>query len=284
MTMSNFILGADVGGTHISSAVVNTAEWSILSPCEARNSVFSAGDAKSIFLQWKQAIESSLSSCSTPIHQLGIAMPGPFDYEQGISYMQGQNKYDQLFEVNIREALIEELQIKDLDIRFINDAAAFLQGEVFTQQLTHHPKILGITLGTGLGSSVWTKGEKAIDAALWDAPYQAGIFEEYLTTRWFVNRFYEETAIAVNGLKEIIVDHADHPFLSSLFDEFVIHFIQFLNYFSDLYQSNRFIIGGNISHILPQLLQRHKKAFSPFELYKSQLEEKAAIIGATTIF
>src|SRR5699024_7000271 len=109
--------------------------------------------------------------------------------------------------INVKEELTERLSTPH--ILFINDAAAFLQGEVFYNQLTKHDKILGITLGTGLGSAVWAKGEKAFDADLWNSPYRNSIFEEHMVTRFLVKRFEELSGFAEKGFKEIIENHRE---------------------------------------------------------------------------
>lgn len=289
MINSKFILAADIGGTHITSAVVSTADWSIIPATEARHSVASAEDAKSIFQDWKTALSSSLSQFKNSeskgqISSLGIAMPGPFDYSKGISYMQGQGKYDSLYGIAILDRLQEALNLPGLTIHFINDAAAFLQGEIFTQQLNHTDRVLGITLGTGLGSASWQRGQKAQDAALWDSPYKGGIFEEYLTTRWFTSTFEKQTGIRCSGLKEILQEQHAHPYLPELLENYSLHLTDFLAFFAAREQCTRFVIGGNIGKIIPQLIKANEKAFSPYQLYSSQLAEKAAIIGASTIF
>ncbi|KAF5272582.1 hypothetical protein FQR65_LT17349 [Abscondita terminalis] len=55
----------------------------------------------------------------------------------------------------------EAMDNSSIEIRYINDAAAFLQGEIFASKLDNEEKNKGITLGTGLGSAVWSKGNIA---------------------------------------------------------------------------------------------------------------------------
>ncbi|HRP57404.1 hypothetical protein, partial [Agriterribacter sp.] len=61
---------------------------------------------------------------------MGIAMPGPFDYEKGISYITGLHKYEYLYGLNVKELLAAELNIPLGNIRMMNDAAAYLAGEL----------------------------------------------------------------------------------------------------------------------------------------------------------
>lgn len=279
---ASFILACDIGGTHITSAIVNAKDWTILPDTLVRNHVDSSADAKSIFQNWSSTINLCQQKHEVTINQIGIAMPGPFNYEEGISLMKNQDKYDALYKLNVSHGILEGLNNKNCSIKYINDAAAFLQGEVYAQQLQHKPKVLGITLGTGLGSAVWSKGHKAFDADLWNTPYKDSIFEEYLVTRWFTNRFEQLSGIKETGLKEIIEKHQETAAFQQLMSEYRIHLIDFLKYFSELHCCKDFIIGGNIAKAWNLIDQGG--IFSVYHITHAQYAEKAALIGAASIF
>ncbi|UIR54561.1 ROK family protein [Sphingobacterium sp. SRCM116780] len=281
---SEFILGVDIGGTHITAALVNQLHWEILSDNVVRNHVFSQENAKSIFHTWANTINACLNSVDFKVKHIGIAMPGPFDYENGISLMFGQSKYDELYKMDVKTPLSELTGIPTQNIHFINDAAAFLQGEVFAQNLNTKNNVLGITLGTGLGSAVWNNGDKSFDADLWNTPYQDSIFEEFLVTRWFIKRFKELTGIEVSGLKQIITEFQDHKAFPVICDEYGTNLVNFLKFFSEKYSCNEFIIGGNISKALPLFLDQKKNLIQDFHIYNATLGEEAAIIGAAAQF
>jgi glucokinase len=57
--------------------------------------------------------------------QIGFAMPGPFDYEKGISWLNGNAKYETLYGYDLKLLLAEHLGVYKENIYFINDAAAF---------------------------------------------------------------------------------------------------------------------------------------------------------------
>lgn len=281
---SEFILGVDIGGTHISAAIVNKLDWKIIPNNVVRNHVFSQENAKSIFLTWANTINSCVEAAGSMVKHIGIAMPGPFDYENGVSMMTGQSKYDDLYKMNVKTPLATLIGIPEQNIHFINDAAAFLQGEVFAQHLNTKERVLGITLGTGLGSAVWNKGEKSFDADLWNTPYKDLIFEEFLVTRWFIKRFKELTDIEVTGLKQIITEHQQNVAFNIICDEYSIHLLDFLDFFSKKYNCNDFVIGGNIAKALPVLLAQKKNELIAFNIKTAILGEEAAIIGAAAQF
>lgn len=283
LSTSSYILACDIGGTHITSAIIDTQRWEIISSTLTRNHINSGAYAKSIFQEWGNNINECLYKSTGRIAHIGIAMPGPFDYEKGVSYMKNQNKYDSLYELDINIGLKKIINLPNMEIRYINDAAAFLQGEVYAQELSRScDKILGITLGTGLGSAVWTKGSKAFDADLWDDPYKESIFEEYLVTRWFTKRFHELSGIEEKGLKEIVEKHLDTASCTQLLHEYSQHLHDFMLHFSQVHACHDFIIGGNIAKAWDLISE--KNDFNAFKITRAQYAEKAALIGAASIF
>lgn len=279
----NLVLTADIGGTHITSAIVDISTWQILEDTISRSHVNSKSDAKSILLSWKNCLTDSLQKTEHVISHIGIAMPGPFDYEKGISLMLNQDKYDALYQLNIQEALQETLDHKT-EIRFINDAAAFLQGEVFAGDLSGRSVMLGITLGTGLGSAVWKRGQKAFDADLWNSPYNDTIFEEYLVTRWLTKRFEELSGIAEKGFKDIIEKHRQTEAFDILLTEYAKSLYDFLSFFAEKYQCHSFILGGSIAKAWPIIESYNASDFRAFEISTGQYAEKAAMMGAASLF
>ncbi|GHE30786.1 ROK family protein [Sphingobacterium griseoflavum] len=280
---SNFVVASDIGGTHITSAVVDISTWQILEESIARCHVNSRSDAKSIFFSWSSSISQAIASCNGVISKLGIAMPGPFDYENGISLMKNQDKYDALYQVSVTNGILDSLNTEK-DIRFINDAAAFLQGEIFAGNLQDRNRILGVTLGTGLGSAVWNRGDKAFDANLWNSPYQHDIFEEHLVTRWFIKRFQELSGLREEGFKDIRTKHQNTASFDLLMQEYSTSLYDFLYFFADKHKSDTFIIGGNIANAWDIIESYNEKISRDFEIHTGKYAEKAAIIGAASLF
>lgn len=282
--MSDFVLANDIGGTHITSTLIDTNNWKIQDQYTLRADVDALSDKDSILEFWSGVMKECLKNIPSPSDQaqIGIAMPGPFDYEKGISLMQSQNKYDALYGVDVKKELVQRLSTPH--ILFINDAAAFLQGEVFYNRLTDHDKILGITLGTGLGSAVWTKGEKAFDADLWNSPYKDSIFEEHMVTRFLVRRFEELSGFAEKGFKEIIENHREKEEFKQLIGEYAHHIADFLHFFSTEHGANHFIIGGSIAKAWDLITKDYPHLFRPFTIQTGEIDEEAALIGAATLF
>src|SRR5271170_2166435 len=90
---------------------------------------------------------------------IAVAMPGPFDYSRGVSWL--QHKFSAWYSVNIRNHLAIRFRIDEKNVVFLNDADAFLLGEL---QISFEARAIGITLGTGIGASFAVDG-RAVPAA-----------------------------------------------------------------------------------------------------------------------
>src|SRR6476469_7265663 len=90
-----FILGVDIGGSHVSTALVNLQEGEVLEESFCKEPVSSRQESSAIVDQWIKAFSFSLSkAASAKIKGIGISIPGPFDYKNGISWIHGLNKYE----------------------------------------------------------------------------------------------------------------------------------------------------------------------------------------------
>lgn len=286
MTKQNnpLIIASDIGGTHVTASVVDIHQWQVVTESTIRHHVDSHADAKSILSAWAapfQEVIRSRADNDNPV--IGIAMPGPFDYENGISRMRNQDKYDKLYGMDIRQELAERTGVAGANIRFINDAAAFLQGEVFAGKHNGHAKILGITLGTGLGSAIWERGSNAVDADLWKTPYLDSNMEEHLVTRWF-KREAAQHGVSVTGLRELLQLRDELTFVDDLLAEYSHHLLQFIQFFSEQEGTDKLIIGGNISKAWDTFRSFNTEGFNRFDIRISQLGEHAALIGAAALF
>lgn len=282
MPISDYILSCDIGGSHITSAIVDRSTWTIIEKTITRSHVNSLQNAKSIFQEWTSNMKNCLAKMESQVTQIGIAAPGPFDYEKGIPLMKGQAKYDSIYKVPVTDPIIEGIGDENLHIRYINDAAAFLQGEVFGGRLEHKDCVLGVTLGTGLGSAVWRNGEKAFDADLWNTVYKDSIYEEYLVTRWFTKRFEELTGKSEKGLREILENNIGAE-VDQLLKEYSQNLASFLHFFSQKHQCKHLIIGGNIVKAW-DLIFKDKSLLEGLDISIGKYQEHAAIIGAASLF
>ncbi|MES2652796.1 MAG: ROK family protein [Bacteroidota bacterium] len=279
------VLGIDIGGSHITASLVDVETRTLIAGSIQRKMVDSQESAENIFDAWCQVITSSYSGYETLVKNIGIAIPGPFDYENGICLIKEQDKFPALYQLNVKEELAGRLNISTASIHFINDAAGFLQGEVFAGSARDANHVLGFTLGTGLGSSICTNGE-AIDAELWNAPFLNGIAEDYFSTRWFVKRYHQLSGVTLDGVRDLAnyVNADQHA--KQVFKEFGDNFAQFMMPLIKKHHAEVVIIGGNIAQAfnvfstnLIDVLE-HNQFKTKIKI--SKLNEHAALIGAAS--
>ena len=212
-------------------------------------------------------------------------MPGPFDYANGISLMQQQDKYDALYLLSIREILAGRIKTSPSNIYFVNDAESFLKGEVFCGAAKGAAKAIGLTLGTGLGSATYQSGTVS-DADLWRSPFKESIAEEYLSTRWFIKRFAELSGDTIKDVKALVDLNGLGDIKQQLFTEFGHNLALFLNSSMASIQPEIVVLGGNISNAYElfknQLHAGLSSSFSAAAVQKTVLGEDACLIGAAS--
>lgn len=283
--MNDYILGIDIGGSHITAALVDMETRSIIATSFQRRGVNSNNPAEEILSSWCEVIKAVYQNFAIETKQIGIAMPGPFDYEAGISLIQDQDKFRSLYQMNIKNELALRLNIAEENIRFVNDAAGFLQGEVFSGAAREGKRVIGLTLGTGLGSAFCDNGI-AEDAALWESAFKDGIAEDYLSTRWFVNRYFELTGNKLTGVKEITSTSDNEAYQRQIFEEFGHHLADFLIPLVKERMADTVVLGGNISNahaaFLPCLQKKFQEQDVVVDLKIAALQENASLIGAAS--
>jgi glucokinase len=279
------VLGVDIGGSHITAALVDLENGKVIEESLKRVAIDSKGSAVEIFKVWTQVITDVASYAADGELRIGIAMPGPFDYENGISLIIDQDKFKSLYQVNVKDELAKCLELPSSNIRFINDAAGFLQGEIFCGAGKGYKNVLGLTLGTGLGAAVAINGV-AKDAALWNSSFLSGIAEDYFSTRWFVNKYESLTGDTFAGVKELAGIAEKDPFARQIFNEFGRGLGHFL---ADVIKENNseiVILGGNIAQayslFAPHLIGNLEAYHLTTPVKVAELSEHAALIGAAS--
>jgi glucokinase len=282
MENKSLVVCADVGGTHITAALVDVNRRMIVPDTLVRERVNSHGRTAEIIDIWSRAIAASAKN--TLVDKVSIAMPGPFDYEKGISLIRGQDKYDSLYNLNVKELLAENLQFKKENIFLINDAASFLQGEVFAGAAIGFEKAIGVTLGTGLGSCIF-ENHVSVDAGLWRMPFSYSIAEDYLCTRWFIKRYYELAGSKVQGVSELLRT-ANQAIMRQIFNEFGDNLAKLLTEFISVSKPEVVVIGGNIAkaykYFEQNLIARLGRQYPNIPIKTAELGEEAALLGAAS--
>lgn len=201
--MNRKIIGFDIGGTSLKSGIVNSSlivDDTTLRYDEAKASL----TAEEIVEHIVSIIRDHISKFNThdSLVDIGFAFPGPFDYQNGISYMKDIDKYDSLYNYPLKKQLYEKImELKkhdrkyscisdDLNITFINDATAFALGEYSRLTKDFNDKMMVITLGTGCGSTfidsgliISNKGKIPGSGMIFAEPFKESKIDDYISKR-----------------------------------------------------------------------------------------------------
>jgi predicted NBD/HSP70 family sugar kinase/mannose-6-phosphate isomerase class I len=292
------ILGADIGGSHVSTALVDMADGSVQKGSFCKEAVNAQEISEVIFDQWVKAFEFTLSKTSfSCVKGIGISMPGPFDYNNGISLIKGVNKYEHLYGLNIKERLKQKLGFKeDLPIFFENDAVCFGLGESRMGEASFCKKVVAITLGTGLGATFLNNGEiqktgfgVPPEGYLYHVPFRDGIAEDYLSTKWLVTIFNQLSRKTVCEAKEIyeLALHQNNSIALEVFQTFGRNLGMFLAPWLKQFNAECLIIGGSLSKASCLFFPELKRVFKKEKLFVlTQISidtESAAISGVAAL-
>lgn len=281
---AELVLGIDIGGLHITVGLIDLESGEIITDSLQRRELDCNSSAEVIFGCWCEAINEAYHGIKDMRKRIGVAMPGPFDYENGICLIKDQDKFKALYQLNIRTELASRLNMMPADITFINDAAAFLQGEVFAGAARGRNRVIGLTLGTGLGSSFCDNGI-AEDADLWQSPFKEGIAEDYLSTRWFVKSYLKLTGKDIGGVKALTLI-SDEEIKRQIFEVFSHNLADFLAPLIIARNAETVVMGGNISNAFPLFLSSLNREFKEkginVEVKIAELQENASLIGAAS--
>lgn len=296
---NKYSIGCDIGGSHISCALVNVVSGNIKENSLVSIKVKNSEPKEVLIDAWTNAIlqcKSKLSN-SDEFAGLGLAIPGPFDYEKGIGLYDNSNqKFVDLKNVNVKEALSKSLALSEDKIKFINDATAFSLGCYWYGMGKGSKQMVAITLGTGFGSSFIAEG-KAIETGntvpkegcLWHIPYKDGIADDYFSTRWFVANFNEKSNEQVTGVRRVAeLARKGNKVAAELFNVFGSNLADCLAEHLKTFNAEVVVMGGNIAEsfdLFKLSLEKELKAKRlevPFKV--SKLKESAAMLGCVTIF
>lgn len=293
--MKKYYLGLDIGGSHISAAFVDNITGQIADDNIYDRKIDSKGTADEIISGWQSAIQDMLNTVSEDaVLGIGVAIPGPFDYQNGISKIEGVQKFESIFGLNVKQAFRKVFPDESKPIIFNNDATGFALGEYFSGAAKNSKKTILLALGTGFGSTFLIDGIPQTVAGngipengyLYNIPFGDKIADDCFSTRWFASAYNQKSGIEVKGVKEVAVSARNNDkHALAIFDEFANNLADFMTPWFFDFQPDVLIIGGNIAKSEDLFLDKLKtnlanKGFKHIEIKIAQLEDKAPIVGA----
>lgn len=279
----NNLLVFDVGGSHVAASLFQQVRTEATGV--HRIPVNESGSEPDLLAAFEILADSILPS---PAYRAGaaIAIPNPFDYEAGISLM--RHKYRQLYGKNLRHRLAERLRCDPVRIHFLNDAAAFLLGEINQGAAAGVDRALGITLGTGVGSAFSVGGAIVTGGAgvptngeIWDLHYRGGTVEDSISTR-SIQRLYEQRTAIQAEVRDIAALGPGEDAVRETFEAFGRDLGAVLRELCLGFAPQTIVLGGGISRAAELFLPTAERELADLsvQLRLSPLFERAPLIGA----
>lgn len=292
-----YAIGLDIGGTHITAAVINIKEMKVMDLSLYKESFDSNLPVDQVMKIWKKAIVVAVENSKVKeMKGLAVCMPGPFDYQNGICWIKDQSKYEHFYGLNIRDLLLEHLTLSsDFPVLFENDAVCFGKGEVFKEKENLSKKVMAITLGTGLGACFIDKGISVTsgsgvpaDGEIYNLPYKDGIAEDYVSVRGLLSHYQTLSGtILTNGLELYNRAIEGDVIAVNVFEEMGEDLAAIVIPWLEKFGADRFIIGGKIANasefFRPVFNKKIKEAGSEVTVYVSTDNEAAALLGAASM-
>lgn len=287
--MMKQLIGVDVGGSHITCARVSAETFELVSESMVRRHVDTNALVDDVMGVFVDGIRAAAGGALDSIAGIGLAFPGPFDWENGVCLITaGQGKFANFYQVNVRNELKTRLSFAG-KIGFLNDAACFAVGEYAAGAAKGAKRALAITLGTGFGASFILDGKPVTTGAtvpvggeLWDSPYKAGIADDAFSTRGLIAAWKDVSGVRALGAKEIAdAAKAGDARAVKLFADFGSRLADFLTPHLKKFGVETLVVGGSIAGsfelFAPALKQGLTVAVKP-----SMLGEDAQMVGAAT--
>ncbi len=273
------IIGVDLGGTKVSIGKVE--ENRIVK--HASSSISAEGSEKKVLKEIIQAIEKIFDP---DIAGIGVGVPSVVDVEKGIVY-NAQN-IPSWKEVRLKEILERHLH-KPVYIN--NDANCFAVGEKYFGKGKKYHNLVGVTLGTGMGSGIIINdrlycGANCGAGEFGTVPYKKSTLEYYCSGQFFIGEYGtrgdQVYARAKQGDKAAL----------KIFEQFGANLGEAIMIIMFAVDPEAIIIGGSVSRAFPffeKSMRERMKSF-PYKLAVKRLvieksdQSQIAILGAAALY
>ncbi len=278
----NCVLVYDVGGSHIAAAVFHGSDCSLSGEVSAG---YPSEQSTDTFLNVLHSLGALAMQNVAGVLGASLAMPGPFDYQAGVSWMQHKLAY--LYGFDLRRALAAHFGWPPPKVRFLNDAAAFLSGEIAAGAAHGVGRVVGITLGTGVGSAFALNGHIVREGAgvapggeIWNVPYHSGIVEDQISTR-ALQKSYRQLTGQEREVAAIAGSAAQDPVAKEVFAEFGTNLGTALRDVLAEFRPTAIVLGGGIARSAHLFLPAAQAAIGNFAEFRiSSLGDHAPLVGA----
>lgn len=256
----------DVGGTNIKAGIL-TVKGKLLDDVVYSFDAMAKSEKEAIFNNLASVIRTlvdEINETDITISGIGMAFPGPFDYEKGISKMKGLDKYDSIYGCDIKSEILKSLNKlgcegmipEDCPFLFLHDVEAFALGESYFGEAKDKERVMCLCVGTGAGSAfienrqILSEKSDRIPEFGWiyNTPFKDGIIDDYISARG-LNRLIEQELLEENS-GAFLYEKANNGDVKAInvFKMFGENLCEAVLSFLNSFKPDGFILGGQISN------------------------------------
>lgn len=283
-------VGVDIGGSHITACVYDLLNHRLCAETRVYRKVDTRDERGNILRRWSEVITECREKWSGPIEGLGLAMPGPFNYYEGICLIRGVEKLESLYNVSIRDALSASLGIEAHQIRFINDATAFAVAEARIGAASTCRRIVAITLGTGFGAAFLRDGEPIVNdptvpagGYLFDQDFNGQLADDVFSTRGIIAHYQRLTGRTVSNVRELCERADIDRQATETLHDFGRNLGLFLKPYLTSFEAEALVVGGNIARAFSFFGNKLRVQIPDVQVHVSTMGEDAAMIGGAML-
>jgi predicted NBD/HSP70 family sugar kinase len=237
----------------------------------------------------ERIVETAAAVATPEIGRFGVAAPGPFDYAAGIC--RTAHKLPGLYGVNLRRELGAALDLTGRHaVSFLNDAEAFVLGEWWAGAARSHTRVVGITLGTGLGSAFLEHGRivrsgKRVpaDGALYRLAFRGAPVEETISRGALLARYGASSDAGADVEQLATRARAGEHRARVVFQELGGDLAEFLVPALEAFAPTCLVVGGSIARaweLLEPALEQRLTALRPLVVARAATIDDAPLLGA----
>ena len=292
------IIALDIGGTSIKSAIVQSNGLFLEDSCkiiEINSSLNKDYIINKFIFPINKSIEY-LNKHKLNLDGIAISICGPFDYEKGISFIKDLDKYESIYNMNLKKVIRQKLNLSDnIPLVFDQDAWCFGRGEVNFNNYEMYKKIIVFTMGTGIGSC-FIKNKKVVSRGkgvpwlgwISGQKYKDGILNDYTSSIFMKRKYFQITNENISVKKMAERARKKDKNAISIFEEMGNTLGYYLKEnFVDEFKANCIIFGGQISmasDLFIDKIQYHLQEFSYLKkITKAEDIQFAGLKGAALL-
>lgn len=287
------IIGVDLGGTKIMTGAIDLKGSVLGSP--VRKDTIGNDEADAIIKRVTDSVEEVLKHMEMEIKDvagIGIGSTGPLDIGKGLILECPQ--LPRMHFYPLRKTIEDHFGVP---VILNNDARCLVYGETMFGAGAGFSKVVGFTLGTGIGCAVildqrifngstWTAGE------IWISPYGSGIIEDFVSGRG-VSKIYRSLTGTDRTSLEVydLALKGDRNALQT-WDEFGRHLAVPIAWAINIIDPEIVVLGGSITaayKFFSNSMELHlRKQICPVPAEKTKvipgkLGDSAGFIGAACL-